>query len=216
VSFSVGALLGDVFLHILPEMAEQLGGFEKGGMYVLLGIVLSFILEKMIHWRHCHILPDEAHEHCHEHHHHIGIMSLCADGLHNFIDGALIAGSFLVDINVGIATTIAVALHEIPQELGDFAVLLHAGYARSKALLFNFLTGLCALLGAVIVLSIQSSVPLIGTVLLPIAAGNFLYIAGVDLMPELHKEVGIKKAFFQLISIIAGIAVMYALATGHS
>ncbi|MDP7069413.1 MAG: ZIP family metal transporter, partial [Candidatus Peribacteraceae bacterium] len=141
VSFSVGALLGDVFLHILPEMAEQLGGFEKGGMYVLLGIVLSFILEKMIHWRHCHILPDEAHEHCHEHHHHIGIMSLCADGLHNFIDGALIAGSFLVDINVGIATTIAVALHEIPQELGDFAVLLHAGYARSKALLFNFLTG---------------------------------------------------------------------------
>lgn len=210
VSFSVGALLGDVFLHIIPEMAEA-ENFERGTEYILLGILISFVIEKLIHWRHCHTLPDENHEHCHDHHHHIGFMSLFADGLHNFIDGVLIAASFLVDTQVGIATTIAVALHEIPQEIGDFAVLLHAGFSKTKALLFNMLSATSAIVGALLVIMLQSSFTATETVLLPIAAGNFLYIAGVDLMPELHKETKVRNSLLQLLSIVAGIAVMYAL-----
>ncbi|PIR54025.1 ZIP family metal transporter [Candidatus Peregrinibacteria bacterium CG10_big_fil_rev_8_21_14_0_10_42_8] len=210
VSFSVGALLGDVFLHIVPEMAEA-GGIERGAEYILLGMLISFIIEKLIHWRHCHTLPDDKHEHCHDHHHHIGIMNLFADGLHNFIDGTLIAASFLVDTQVGIATTIAVGLHEIPQEIGDFAVLLHSGFTKKKAILFNMLSACSAIVGAIAVLFLQSVIPVAESVLLPIAAGNFLYIAGVDLIPELHKETRISNSMIQLLSIIGGIGVMYAL-----
>lgn len=210
VSFSVGALLGDVFLHIVPEMAES-GDIERGAEYILLGMLISFIIEKLIHWRHCHTLPDDKHEHCHDHHHHIGIMNLFADGLHNFIDGTLIAASFLVDTQVGIATTIAVGLHEIPQEIGDFAVLLHSGFTKKKAILFNMLSACSAIVGAVGVLLLQSAIPVAESVLLPIAAGNFLYIAGVDLIPELHKETRISNSVMQLVSIVGGIGVMYAL-----
>jgi len=210
VSFSVGALLGDVFLHIVPEMAES-GDIESGAEYILLGMLISFIIEKLIHWRHCHTLPDDKHEHCHDHHHHIGIMNLFADGLHNFIDGTLIAASFLVDTQVGIATTIAVGLHEIPQEIGDFAVLLHSGFTKKKAILFNMLSACSAIVGAVGVLLLQSAIPVAESVLLPIAAGNFLYIAGVDLIPELHKETRISNSVMQLVSIVGGIGVMYAL-----
>lgn len=210
VSFSVGALLGDVFLHIVPEMAES-GEIERGAELILLGMLISFVIEKLIHWRHCHTLPDDNHEHCHDHHHHIGIMSLFADALHNFIDGALIAASFLVDVQVGVATTIAVALHEIPQEIGDFAVLLHSGFTKKKALLFNLLAACGAIVGAIGVLLFQSSIPIAESVLLPIAAGNFLYIAGVDLIPELHKETRISNSIMQLMSIVGGIGIMYAL-----
>jgi zinc and cadmium transporter len=210
VSFSVGALLGDVFLHIVPEMAEA-GDMEKGAELILVGILISFVIEKLIHWRHCHTLPDDKHEHCHDHHHQIGIMSLFADGLHNFIDGALIAASFLVDVQVGIATTIAVGLHEIPQEIGDFAVLLHSGFTKKKAILFNVLSACAAIVGAIGVLALQSAIPVAESILLPIAAGNFLYIAGVDLIPELHKETKIRSSILQLLSIVAGIGIMYAL-----
>ena len=210
VSFSVGALLGNVFLDIIPEMAKE-NNIEQGVQYILLGILISFIMEKMIHWRHCHTLPDEKHEHCHDHHHHVGMMSLFADGVHNFIDGALIAAIFLVDTQIGIATTIAVALHEIPQEIGDFAVLLHAGFSKKKAILFNLLSACTAIIGALIALAFQSIVPIAETVLLPIAAGNFLYIAGVDLIPELHKETRILRSLLQLFSIIGGIGIMYIL-----
>lgn len=212
VSFSVGALLGDVFLHIIPEMADS-ENFERGAQYILLGILISFVIEKLIHWRHCHTLPDDKHEHCHAHHHHIGLMSLFADGVHNFIDGALIAASFLVDTQVGIATTIAVGLHEIPQEIGDFAILLHSGFTKKKAILFNLLAAGGAIVGAIGVLVLQSAIPIAESVLLPIAAGNFLYIAGVDLIPELHKVTKVRSSVMQLLSIIAGIGIMYALKT---
>jgi len=131
--------------------------------------------------------------------------------VHNFIDGALIAGSFLVSVPVGIATTVAVALHEIPQEIGDFAILLYSGYTKKRALLLNFLTALAALLGAAIVILSSNSLPLIGSYLLPLAAGNFVYIAGADLIPELHKETRLKQAAIQLLCMIAGILVMYGL-----
>jgi zinc and cadmium transporter len=205
VSFSTGALLGDVFIHIIPEIAEKEGFLTTGLLIVLLGIVLSFVMEKMIHWRHCH------HIDCENHKAPLGMMNLFGDAVHNFIDGALIAGSFLVSVPVGIATTVAVALHEIPQEIGDFAILLYSGYTKKRALLLNFLTALAALLGAAIVILSSNSLPLIGSYLLPLAAGNFVYIAGADLIPELHKETRLKQAAIQLLCMIAGILVMYGL-----
>ena len=210
VSFSTGAMLGGVFLHMMPEMAEGRNvPFERQLFVVLMGIVLSFIIEKIIHWRHCHLLPFD--NDCRHHHKSIGIMNLIGDGVHNFIDGAIIAGSFLVSIEIGIAATIAVALHEIPQEIDDFAILLYSGFSRGKALLFNLLSALTALIGAVLVLSTSTSLPLIGTYLIPLAAGNFLYIAGSDLIPELHKETRLPHAATQLLCMIGGIAIMYSL-----
>lgn len=210
VSFSTGAMLGGVFLHMIPEMTEEKGiPFENQLFIILAGIVLSFIVEKLIHWRHCHLLPTD--DDCKHHHKRIGIMNLIGDGVHNFIDGAIIAGGFLVSTEIGIAATIAVALHEIPQEIGDFAVLLYSGFSRSKALLFNLLSALTALIGAALVLSTSTSLPLIGTYLLPLAAGNFLYIAGSDLIPELHKEARLPHATAQLVCMIGGIGIMYGL-----
>lgn len=208
VSFSTGALLGDVFLHIMPELAEGDTPLEKALILVLTGIVLSFVLEKMIAWQHCHVMPKDGEIH---HHHRVGTMNLVGDAVHNFIDGALIAGSFLVSIPVGIATTVAVALHEIPQEIGDFAILLYSGYEKGRALLFNVLSACAALLGAILVLLASSSLPLIGSVLLPLAAGNFVYIAGADLIPELHKETRLRQALIQLLCMVGGILVMYGL-----
>jgi len=205
ISISTGALLGDVFIHLIPEMAEEAEALPTALLIVLAGIVFSFAIEKSVHWRHCHILPSE------QHHHPVGLMNLLGDGIHNFIDGALIAGSFLVSTPVGIATTIAVALHEIPQEIGDFAVLLYSGYAKKKAVLWNLLSACAAIIGAVLVLVSSASLPVIGSYLLPLAAGNFIYIAGADLIPELHKETRLSHAFVQLLSMVGGILVMYAL-----
>lgn len=207
VSFSTGGLLGDVFIHMLPELMEVPEVASRGIPLVLVGIVLSFVIEKFIHWRHCHVYPLDDHVHVHP----VGMMNLLGDAVHNFIDGILIAGSFLVSLPVGIATTVAVILHEIPQEIGDFAVLLHAGYAKARALRFNFLSALGALLGGILILLGGWSSESIGAWLLPLAAGNFLYIAGADLIPELHKETSPRSSFLQLLCMIAGIAVMYGL-----
>ena len=132
VSFSAGALLGDTFIHLIPEMAES--GFTiKTSACILSGIILFFIIEKFLHWRHCHIPTSKQHPHP------LAAVNLVGDGLHNFIDGTLIAGSYLVSVPLGISTTIAVILHEIPQEMGDFGVLLYAGVRRFRALFYNFL-----------------------------------------------------------------------------
>lgn len=205
ISFSTGALLGDVFLHIIPEMAEEADAFPTALIVVLGGIVLSFALEKIIHWRHCHVIPSE------QHYHPVGVLNLFGDALHNFIDGALIAGSFLVSIPIGVATTVAVVLHEIPQEIGDCAILLYSGYAKGRVLFLNFLSASAAILGAVLILLSSASLPLLGKTLLPLAAGNFLYIAGSDLIPELHKETRMPQALLQLSCMVAGIFIMYAL-----
>ncbi|MFH0770512.1 MAG: ZIP family metal transporter [Candidatus Peregrinibacteria bacterium] len=205
VSFSTGTLLGDVFLHIIPELSNDPDFFPRSVLWILGGILLSFSIEKIIHWHHCHIYPS------HEHHHPLGLLSLVGDALHNFIDGALIAGSFLVSIPLGLATTIAVVFHEIPQEIGEYALLLYSGYARSRALAWNLLSASTAVVGAVVVLMIGRNIPMVGDALLAVAAGNFLYLAGTDLIPELHKETRLQAAFLQLIFIIAGIAIMYGL-----
>jgi zinc and cadmium transporter len=205
ISISTGALLGDVFIHIIPEMAEEAEIFSSTLLIILVGIIVSFMIEKTVHWRHCHVLPSE------QHYHPMGILNLIGDGIHNFVDGALIAGSFLVSIPVGIATTVAVALHEIPQEIGDCAILLYSGYEKRKVLFFNFLSACTAIIGAMVILIFSTSLPMIGTYALPFAAGNFLYIAGADLIPELHKETRLPHAFLQLLCMVGGILLMYAL-----
>lgn len=208
VSFSTGAIFGNVLLHMLPEMAENHDTFRRSMVIMLCGIIVSFILEKIIHWHHCHSVD---HQHTHDHVHPVGILALIGDGIHNIVDGVLIASTFYVSTPLGIATTIAVALHEIPQEIGDFSILLHSGFRRATALLVNLLTGLTAVLGAVLVIVLQGTVPDISVWILPFAAGNLLYIAGVDLLPELHKDVRMRQAILQLIGFTAGIGLLYAL-----
>lgn len=202
VSFAVGALLGDVFIHLIPEISQN-GWNLAVSLYLLGGIVLFLIMEKIISWRHCHIPTSQDHPH------HLGIMNLIGDGVHNFIDGALIAGSFLVSIPLGLATTLAVILHEIPQEIGDFGILLYAGYQRARALFFNFLSALLAIIGALVVLILQNDQLI--EFLLPFTAGGFLYIAAADLIPEMKKEQGLLKNITQLVAILLGIGVMILL-----
>lgn len=211
VSFSTGAILGDVFLHMLPEILEESGreSFSLALRSVLVGVVLSFALEKLIRWRHCHHFP--LHDHDHDHCHAAGLMTLLGDGVHNFIDGVIIAVSFLAGPQIGITSTLAVIFHEIPQEVGNFAVLLHDGYSRGRALFFNFLSALMALFGVLVVVIAEFPAAYLPIALLPFAAGNFLYIAGADLIPELHRESGFRQALLQLLSMVAGIGVMWLL-----
>ncbi len=204
VSFSAGALIGDAFIHLIPEAVEQSGFGLTISISLISGILLFFVLEKFIHWRHCH------HPTCKEHPHPFAYMNLVGDAFHNFIDGAVIAGSYLVSIPLGFATTIAVLLHEIPQEIGDFSVLIHGGFKVKKALIMNFLTALTAVLGCITSLFIGSMIDNYTIFLIPFTAGGFIYIAGTDLMPELHKETAWKKSLVQLAGILLGTAVMFA------
>lgn len=203
VSFSTGALFGDAFIHLIPEMVEENGLSIGISVSLLSGILIFFILEKFVRWRHCHSVE------CEEHHpKHLAYMNLIGDGMHNFIDGAIIAASYIVSLPVGIATTLAIILHEIPQEIGDFAVLIHGGFTRKKALFFNFISAIIAIVGTITVLIANNLIEGIEYYLVPIAAGGFIYIAGSDLIPELHKKTGIKESLLQLVMFILGIAVM--------
>lgn len=201
VSFAAGALLGDVFIHLLPEMAEEGISFAASAA-VLVGILASFIIEKFIHWHHCH------EGECKEHAKPFVYLNLVGDGVHNLIDGVIIMGSFLVSPVIGVATTAAVMLHEFPQELGDFALMLHGGLSRGRALLWNFASGIAAIIGAVLAYVIGNSVEGLPSLLVPFAAGNFIYIAVADIIPELHKETKPAKSLLQVISLLLGIGVM--------
>ena len=205
VSLSAGTLLGDSFLHLLPEAASQAENNLGIWLWLLVGLIFFFILEKVIHWRHCHIQT------CSEHPHHLGVMNLVGDCFHNFFDGIIIAGSFLVSIPLGIATLIAVIAHEIPQEIGDFGVLLYAGYSRRRALLLNFLTALTAVLGALFAIIVGTSIQGFTDFIVPFTAGGFIYIATADLIPELKKETAVHKYLYQLLMIISGILIMLVL-----
>jgi zinc and cadmium transporter len=207
ISFSAGALLGDVFIHLLPEVVEN-GGFTLAvSGYILLGVVMFFFLEKVIHWQHCHSGVMEG-----GHVHSFAYMNLVGDGFHNFLDGVIIAASYLISIPAGIATTIAVLLHEIPQEIGDFAVLLHGGFSKGKALALNFASALLAVLGALVVFFLEGSVDNLEIILVPVAAGGFVYIAGSDLIPELHRHSdSLARSLLQLLAFVVGILVMAGL-----
>lgn len=202
VAFSAGALIGDTFLHLLPESFESGQSSLMIGVAIFSGLLLFFILEKILRWRHCHDTN------CSEHPKHLGTMNLVSDGMHNAIDGLLIGASYAVSIPLGISTTLAVLLHEIPQELGDFGVLLHSGFSVKKALFFNFLSALVAVFFAVVAVKIGVINASFTNFMVPFTAGGFLYIALSDLIPELHKEQGIRKAIGQTLAIILGIAVM--------
>jgi zinc and cadmium transporter len=208
VSFSAGAMLGDAFIHLIPEAAEE--GFTLFLSFsILFGIVLSFALEKVVHWRHCHAPTGKDHPHP------FAIMNLFGDFVHNFIDGLIIAASYLAAIPIGVATTIAVLLHEIPQEIGDFGVLIHGGFSKGKAIFYNFLTALSAIAGAVIAITLSSFIEGSLVFLLGLAAGGFIYIAATDLIPELHKgatcDAFTRRSVAQLAIMMFGIFVMYLL-----
>lgn len=207
IAVAVGAFFGDAIIHLIPESFSKLNEVE-GPFYVLLGIVAFFSLEKFLRWQHTHDTHIEDDE---DYIHPIGPLVIFSDGIHNAIDGAIIAASFMVSIEVGIVTTIAIALHEIPQEISDFALLLHAGYSKRKAILFNFLSSSVAIFGALITLFILNSTENILPAMTAFAAGSFLYIAGSDLVPELHKKKKMSESFIQLISILVGIGIMFAL-----
>ncbi len=212
VSISAGTLLGDAFLHLLPEAVEEEGFTLTVGLLSLAGVIIFFIVEKIIHLRKCEAPHPHDHPLLHQpHKHHIGILNLFGDGVHNFIDGLVIAGSYLVSVPVGIATTIAVILHEAPQELADFGVLLYAGFSKSKALLFNFFSAALAILGAVVGLLVGAAGERFAVFILPITAGGFIYIAGSNLIPELHKECGVKDSLLHFSALLAGIALMAGL-----
>ncbi len=199
VSFSAGALLGVAILHLLPEAISQDNSIIKIGIYFLSGILSFFILEKIVHWRHCHIRTSKKHPHS------FGIMNIVGDGIHNFVDGLIIGSSYIISIPLGITTTIGMIAHEIPQEISDFGVLLYAKFTKKKALLFNFLSACLAILGTIIALILTGQIEGLSTFLIAFGAGGFVYIAGSDLIPELHKETKIKKSLMQLLGIILGI-----------
>jgi zinc and cadmium transporter len=203
VAFSAGTLLGDAFIHLIPEIVEEQGFTLLISSYILIGIGFSFSVEKLIHWRHCHHPTSKNHPHP------LTTMNLVGDSVHNFLDGIIIAASYIISIPVGIATTIAVALHEIPQEISEYGVLIYGGYTKKKALLANFLIALTAFAGAIITLSLGSQKLI--TFLIPFAAGNFIYIATADLIPELHKHAKFKQSITQLILFVLGILAMAAL-----
>ncbi len=206
VSFSAGGLFGDAFIHLIPEAVEKNGFGIDASISILLGIVTSFIIEKFFQWRHCHILTSEEHPHS------FAYMNLFGDSVHNFLDGLIIGGSYLVSAQLGIATTMAVIFHEIPQEIGDFGVLLYGGFKKKKALLYNFLTALTALGGTITALSLGSIINNLTAYLIPFAAGNFIYIAGSDLIPELRKEEPQPlNSTLQLSSFVLGVLVLLSL-----
>ena len=204
IAFAAGALLGDAFLHLLPEVVEETGELGLATSFaVLAGVSAFFVLEKGLHWHHSHIGHEETV-------HPVAVTNLVGDGLHNFLDGAIIASTFAVSPELGIATTVAVALHEIPQELGDFGILVHSGLSPRRALAFNLLSGLLAIAGAVAVLAF-TPVEALERAMVPFTAGAFIYIASTDLMPEIHKEPEPVKSVIQLLAFACGVGVMAAL-----
>lgn len=204
VSFAAGSLFGGAFIHLLPSAVKKTGFSLNISLYVLSGILFMFLVEKVVRWRHCHCAPSKDDEQVHP----VAIMNLVGDGVHNFIDGLIIGASYVVSVPVGIAATIAVIVHEIPQEIGDFGVLLHGGYSRFKALLVNFLTAVVAVLGVLTAFLLNEYIAGVNAFLIPFAVGNFVYIAGADLIPELHNGENTKKSVLQFLAFVVGISIM--------
>jgi zinc and cadmium transporter len=218
VSFATGALLGAAFMGLLPHALEAPGISDTHliPMTVLFGLLGFFMLEKLVIWRHCHA------DHCEIHtpgegdihgtngrQRSAGTLILVGDGLHNFLDGVLIAGAFLTDIHLGIVTSLAVAAHEIPQEVGDFALLLHGGYRRGSALFYNVLTSLTTVIGGILAYYALSDLQAALPYVLAVAASSFIYIAVADLIPTLHQRIEVHASLQQIVLIAAGVLVIY-------
>jgi len=222
VSFAIGALLAVAFWGLIPHAFEEVAPseFQMLSGTIMLGLLLFFVLEKLLIWRHCHsgscevhVEPEEPEHHGHSHgsHKSAGTMILIGDGIHNFVDGVLIAAAFLTDVKLGIVTSLAVAAHEIPQEVGDFAILLHSGFSKTKALLYNVLASLSTVVGGVLAYygleGLQDSLPYF----LAMAASSFIYIAVADLIPSLHKKTDMKTSLKQITLILAGATLIISL-----
>ncbi len=198
-SFAAGALLTTAFFDLLPEAVEMKG--ETAFSLVFLGLILFFILERIVHWHHCHEGECDVHT---EHY-----LNLIGDGFHNFLDGGIIAAAYLVNIQAGIAATIAIAAHEIPQEIGDFAILVHGGFSEKKALLFNFLTACTAILGGLMTVYLSQLFNSLAPILISISAGGFIYIATADLLPTIAKERNRKRMLLHSLSFFIGIIILF-------
>lgn len=200
VALSTGALLGGAFLHLLPESITKKGADLLIFLYLLLGFSIFFVLEQFLQWRHQHTTNPEVKP--------FSYLILVSDAVHNFIDGLIIAASFIINLPLGISTTLAVALHEIPQELGDFAVLVYGGFRIKRALLFNFITALTAIFGGITGYLASAIMQTSVIYLLPFAAGNFIYIAAADLIPEIKHQLGLRRSILHFTVFLIGIAIM--------
>ena len=202
VGFASGSLIGAAFFDLIPEAAET---GQAIWLYIVAGILIFFVMEKFLYWRHCHDENCEVHN--------FAYLNIIGDGIHNFIDGMLIAAGFLTSASLGYTTTLAVVFHEVPQELGDYGVLLYGGFGSRKALAYNFLSAITAIAGALVtyLLVEGSNVQVLAELLVPFAAGGFIYIATTDLMPELHKRTQVKDSVIQLVALLLGIALMFSL-----
>jgi len=207
VGFAAGGLIGSAFLHLLPEALEESKNFITPFAYTIIGFVLFFILEKYLYWRHCHEEECKIHT--------FTYLNLIGDGVHNFIDGLIIGATFFANIKIGMVTIIAIIMHEIPQELGDFGILLYGGLSKYRALAYNFLSATTAIIGTVIGYFFATKTSAFSTLLLPIAAGGFIYIASCDLIPELHKQPDMKKSTISMILFVFGILLMSGLRFIH-
>lgn len=203
VGLSAGSLLGGAFFHMIPNALARSSDSVRTFAWVVAGFCTFLALEQFLHWHHCHRNTDDCREP-------MGYLILLGDGLHNFLGGLAVAGAFLVDIRVGITTWLAAAAHEVPQELGDFGVLVHAGWSRRSALLFNVLSALTFLLGGLVAYAASSRIDV--TFLLPLAAGNFLYIAASDLVPQLNKERDFARGALHFAAVLAGAGLLLAIA----
>lgn len=202
VAFSAGALLGGGLLHLIPEAISETGNMTAVMLWTIAGFLVFLVLEQFIHWHHCHRLPSE-------HKHPVTYLILISDAIHNFLDGLAIGAAFLVNPGLGIAASLAIAAHEIPQELGDFGILIHGGWKKTRALWFNFLSGLTMVLGGLLAWLMAGNVEII--YLLPFAAGNFIYIAASDLIPEIKHCDVINRNLLHIAAFILGIALMYGI-----
>lgn len=204
VSFAVGGLLGAAFLELLPEAVEKTALW---GIFTLVGILTFFFVELYFHWHHHHTHAKCGHKHIHP----VGYLNIIGDGVHNFIDGMIVAASFLVSVPLGLVTTLAVIMHEIPQEFGDFGILVFSGFSKAKALLFNFASALLAVAGAIVAYFAIELTGDFSTYMIPFAAGGFIYMAAADLLPEIHKHRGkeIYETIAQVMLIFVGIALIW-------
>jgi zinc and cadmium transporter len=212
ISYAVGTLLGAVFLELLPQAFQRADSLQGMAVTILAGILLFFVLEKLVLWRHCHVEQCEAHDPPlapHHDHGRSGMMIMIGDTIHNFVDGVLIAAAFLADHQLGIVTAIAIIAHEIPQEVGDFVILLHSGYSKGRAFVFNVLSGAAMVLGGAIgyfaLQSVQHWIPS----LLGLAAASMIYVSVADLIPGLHKRPELLATLQQVVLITLGVATIW-------
>jgi len=206
VSYAIGALLGAVFLDILPKALELSGDVGAVSGALLFGILLFFTLEKVLIWRHCHHDHCEAHDHAAHDHGRSGTLLIVGDTFHNFVDGIIVAAAFLADTQLGIVTALAIIAHEIPQEVGDFAILLHSGYSRLRAFQLNLISSLAMLVGGVLAYFALQGMQALTPYILALAAASMIYVAVADLIPDLHKRTQLRDTVQQVVLIVSGVA----------